>query len=81
MKFLIYAIFDRKAKTYSDMFLSANHGTAIRDFGFLVSADPVKKHISDDLELYCFGSFDSLTGKLLALDAPEFISEGQNEEQ
>lgn len=69
----IYCVYDRKARTFSDMFLSPNHGTAIRDLNYMVQHNPVKQHIRDDLELYCIGTFNGADGKLEARE-PEFIS-------
>lgn len=75
MTFQIYAIYDRKAKTYSDVFLSPNHGTAMRDFSYLVENVSAKQFIKKDLELYCLGTFNSIDGKISGYDDPEFISE------
>lgn len=81
MNFNIYAIFDRKAKTYSDVFLSPNHGTAMRDFSYLVENVSAKQFIKKDLELYCLGTFNSVDGVVKGLDVPEFISEVINENE
>lgn len=75
MNFFIYAIYDRKAKTYSDVFLSPNHGTAMRDFSYLVESVSAKNFIKADLELYCLGNFNAVEGKVIGFDTPEFISE------
>lgn len=75
MKLKVFSIFDEKAQTFSRPMLMVHKGEAIRAFQDVVAdkSSMIAKH-PDDYKLYCLGSFDDVSGKMEALDIPEFMN-------
>lgn len=73
----LYSVYDDKACFFASPFYAMNHSDAIRSFSDAV-ADPqtrVSIHPSDYV-LYHIGTFDDVSGSLIPLDKPQFLSRG-----
>lgn len=68
--YILFSIFDRVSKLYSEPFLAPSIAVAVRRFNYLMSQTPM---VSGDCQLYSLGSFDTETGSLSSLEKPEFI--------
>ena len=75
MKKIMYAIKDTKAGFLSPM-IDSNDMTAARNFEYACKNNDVMAFCPSDFELYRLGEFDDESGKMIALDAPEFICNG-----
>lgn len=62
MIYSLYVIFDKLAKQYGSLFDSINVGCAIRHFKSILLKNSVS---AKDLELYCVGTYDTSTGKIV----------------
>lgn len=69
-----YTLHDVKALTYSPPFFQHNNGLAVRMLTDLVNDNntSVGRHPAD-FRLYCVGSYDDSTGKLIPLDIIEHV--------
>jgi len=70
----IYSIRDQKAEFFNNPWFAKTHGEAERNFRSLVN-DP-KSMVSQyplDYDLYYLGEYDTNTGKIAPLDAPQHI--------
>lgn len=71
MELKMFCVYDSKSKAYGTPFFAKTSGEAERSFQQAVR-DP-KTLISqypEDFDLFHTGSFDELTGRLIALDSP-----------
>lgn len=69
-----YTLHDNKGASYSPPFYQTNHALAVRLVRDLVAdqSTTVGRH-SSDFRLYCVGTFDDATGRLVPVDTPEHI--------
>lgn len=65
----IYSIYDRKAKIYSEPFLSQNKAVAERRFNYLMKNSQM---VAGDCELWYLGVFDNQTG-CISSESAEFV--------
>lgn len=73
MKLQIFAIFDKKALAYVDVFHFPHVGQAIRQLEDLLKTQhPVAKHPAD-YDLYQLGDFDNVSGEITPSTPPKFI--------
>lgn len=70
MKLLIFTIYDTVEGLYGEIFLALNENVAIRRFNGVMSQ---AKLVANDCKLMKLGSYDTETGKITALENPEFI--------
>lgn len=70
-----YSFYDEKSETFSNPFLANNSKEAERiACTVLISGDNLISTNYEDFKLYCVGSFDIRTGKVLGLDIPVLIN-------
>lgn len=77
MSKVYYAVYDRKAETYSQPFLEIKDGTAIRAIQDIVINNKdhaFAKHPSD-FSLHRLGEFDEISGVITAQNKPTKIIE------
>lgn len=73
MKLQIFAIYDKKAYAYIDVFHFPQIGQAIRQMEDLLKTQhPVSKHPAD-YDLYKLGDFDDQSGEIIPCDQPQFL--------
>jgi len=74
MKLQIFALYDKKALAYVDVFHFPQIGQAIRQVEDLLKTQhPLAKHPAD-YDLYKLGEFDDVSGSILPQDpGPQFI--------
>lgn len=64
MKKQIFSVFDKKARSYSNPFLSLNEGMAVRDFTAACRDPSLDLHkFPEDFTLHHLGSFDDEFGQ------------------
>lgn len=74
MEHKIYSIRDAKGEVFNSPFYKKTHGEAERDFKTLVNDDKsVVNKYPDDFDLYYLGTYEDVSGKLIALDTPQHI--------
>lgn len=73
MKLQIFALYDKKALAYVDVFHFPQIGQAIRQVEDLLKTQhPLSKHPAD-YDLYKLGDFDDVSGEICPTDNPQFI--------
>ena len=74
MKQMVFSVFDSVAAVYGNPIFVVNRGIAVRSFSDAVSdsASSLAKHAAD-YKLYFLGEFDTVSGELIKLRAPEFV--------
>lgn len=73
MKLQIFALYDKKALAYVDVFHFPQIGQAIRQLEDLLKTQhPVSKHPAD-YDLYTLGSFDDISGTINPIIPPQFL--------
>lgn len=74
MKLQIFALYDKKAYAYVDVFHFPQIGQAIRQLEDLLKTNhPVSKHPAD-YDLYKLGDFDDQSGSIIPQDPnPQFL--------
>lgn len=75
MKFLIYCIYDRVAGLYAEPFIIQKEELAVRKFNYIMSTASM---VANDCELYCLGTYDSETGKIIPV-SPSFVCKYNSE--
>lgn len=73
MNYEFYCIYDKVAGLYALPFANVNEACAIRQFKSILSQG---EYEPTDFDLFFVGSFDSNTGKFVAVDLPKFICHG-----
>lgn len=70
----VYAIHDKKAETYEQIFTLPNHAYAIRSFEEIVNrADTPYNKFAEDFELTHLGTYDQENGKLSSMPLPAVL--------
>lgn len=71
----VFSVFDEKAQTFGRPMLMVHKGEAIRAFSDVLKDEKtlIAKH-PEDYKLYNLGTFDDISGMLIALDIPEFMN-------
>lgn len=72
----IYAIFDRVAGIYGDIFVAQKKELAIRKFRYLLQNSPM---VASDCDLFLLASYDTETGVVTPCANPEFVDRLPNE--
>lgn len=72
----IFAIRDRVADSFRNLNLDVNEGVARRNFSYAVNNNPELLYQSKDLELYCIGMFDSVSGTIECAKVPILVCRG-----
>lgn len=72
-KINLYAIHDKKAKTYETPFALPNNAYAVRSFQDAVSKDTPYNKYAQDFELVHLGVYDQETGELKSLPEPAIL--------
>lgn len=70
MRYNMYAYYDRVANMYSQPILQTNDASAQRIFNYMCQQAPDKM---EDMQLYMVGTFDVITGEVVAENKPLFI--------
>lgn len=70
----VYSIRDQKAQVFNSPWFAKTHGEAERNFRSLVNDEKSMVHQYPlDFDLYYLGDYDTDSGKLMPLDAPQHI--------
>ncbi|QXP44283.1 MAG: nonstructural protein [Arizlama microvirus] len=70
----IFAVKDNKASCYNRPFSEINVLNAVRGLSVAVNTQESQiMHFPEDFDLYQFGTFDDVTGKMDMFDSPKFI--------
>lgn len=73
---ILVAIRDRISGKFSEPHLEQNKACAVRWFNNILDQTKFKR---DDFELFALGVYDIDTGKIIALDFPEYVEEREYE--
>lgn len=76
MEIRLFAIYDRVAGSYGEPFTAIKNELAIRKFRYLLQNSPM---VASDCDLFFLGVMDSETGRIQALEKPEFVDRLPNE--
>lgn len=74
----IFAIRDKVADQFEDLFTRVNSAVAARDFQRAVNdGKSPYNEAPDDYALYCFGTYDPTTGSIVLSEVPQLIAEAK----
>jgi len=74
MKLKIFSLYDEKAQVFNTPQYLAHKGEAIRMLQTTLGAkESMMSKYPEDFNLYCLGTYDDSTGKIISNDIPELV--------
>lgn len=81
MIYNLYTLYDSVAESFGSPSMASSDGVIIRDLEHLISLDTKFAHNAKDMRLFCIGTFDAISGDIMAcnrrlvIDLKELVKE------